>query len=423
MGCAPTATPERLMRPMKTPRLWIETAHETWLGPADEEAGAIVRSLSTENRTLALLAHGEGWAIPTARAALFAAWQALSAGAGLAPVVERLVAALPDGAHLPWAALDAGPLSDEGSRLVQLVECDAPPMFYARRGEVVLLPVVEDEAHGRLLRRCDFQVRDGDYLALVSESTIRARGDRRPWSWRNIALSVRRLTSTGGSAEDLAGALLRIGNQRTPALAPERSAGASVSESANLKEYHLPSTIRHSSFAVLAMRVRPMRSVTVWSGPPADRRRDQEALAKLLVEEGDRVICGDTTAEIAARLLGGRLEMAPPPPEGWAEVPPMLRLTEAAARVDLITEGAVTLRVAQQRLAETQRPRDLAGRLDGASRLAKLLLEADKITFLLGLAVNPAQTERDGTPLRKAAVEKLIQILRTHEKLVSVEEV
>jgi len=144
-------------------------------------------------------------------------------------------------------------------------------------------------------------------------------------------------------------------------------------------------------------------------------------LERLLAEEGTRVICGDTTAEIAARLLGGRLEMEPPPPEGWGEVPPTLRLTGAAERVDLITEGAVTLRVAGRRLAEAQRPRDLAGRSDGASRLAKLLLEADKITFLVGLAVNPAQTERDGTPLRRTAVKKLVEELMMRRKIVSVE--
>jgi hypothetical protein len=53
--------------------------------------------------------------------------------------------------------------------------------------------------------------------------------------------------------------------------------------------------------------------------------------------------------------------------------------------------------------------------------LAKLLLEADKIAFLIGSAVNPAQTERDGTPLRKAAVERLAEDLRTQERLISIE--
>ncbi len=395
---------------MTPPRLWIETAHETWPGTADEGSGIILRTLSTEDRFLALLAHENGWAAPVPRAALLAAWEAWAWGAEFTLTGERLLAKLPVGMHLPWAVLAAGPMSTGGGRPVQLVECDAPPMFYARRGEVVLLPVVEEEAHGRLLRRCDFDVRDGDHLALVSENYIRAKGGAQPWSWRDIAVSIRRLIVTGGSAAELAGALARLADSRW--------------QTADGNPAHSQSAVRRpqSAISILAMRVRPMRSVTVWTGPPVDRRQDQKVLAKLLAEEGMRVICGDTTAEIAARLPGGRLEMEPPPPEGWGEVPPILRLTGSAERVDLITEGAVTLRVVCGRLAEAQRPRDLAGRHDGASRLAKLLLEADKVTFLVGLAVNPAQTERDGTPLRKTAVRKLTQALTVHGKIVSLEE-
>jgi len=44
--------------------------------------------------------------------------------------------------------------------------------------------------------------------------------------------------------------------------------------------------------------------------------------------------------------------------------------------------------------------------------------------FLVGTAINPAQTERDGTPLRKAAVEGLApcrEDLETRGKLISIE--
>jgi hypothetical protein len=77
--------------------------------------------------------------------------------------------------------------------------------------------------------------------------------------------------------------------------------------------------------------------------------------------------------------------------------------------------------VARDRLAEAKRPRDLAGREDGASRLARLLLTADKVRFLVGLAVNPAQTTVEGMPLRKVAIEKLVDDLKARGKIVSVE--
>ena len=316
-------------------------------------------------------------------------------------VVADVLAALPAGEHVAAALLRIG--RDGGA---ELAEIDAPPLFMARKGDFILLPVTEEESSGRLVRRCDFTVQAGDHLALVSEGFIRARGGARPWSWRDVAVSIRRLTSTGCDAEQLAGALVRLANQQI-----SKSANQQISEPA----FRIP----HSAFCILAMFVRPMRTATVWSGPPADRQRDREALARLLAEEGVRIICGDTTAEIAARLLGARLVMEPPPAEGWTEVPPTSHLTGTAERVDLITEGAVTLGVARGRLAEARQPRDLAGRTDGASRLAKLLLEADKITFVEGQAVNPAQRAADGAPLRRAAVAALAEVLRARGKIVS----
>ena len=74
----------------------------------------------------------------------------------------------------------------------------------------------------------------------------------------------------------------------------------------------------------------------------------------------------------------------------------------------------------RRRLVQARRPRDLAGRADGASRLAKLLLEADKVRLLVGAAINTAQTQRDGTPLRKAAVGRLADQLQARGKCVIV---
>jgi hypothetical protein len=79
------------------------------------------------------------------------------------------------------------------------------------------------------------------------------------------------------------------------------------------------------------------------------------------------------------------------------------------------------MRVARERLTYAKRPQDLTGRSDGASRLARLLLTADKVRFLVGLAVNPAQVERDGTPLRKAVVAGLAEELKERGKIVTVE--
>jgi hypothetical protein len=152
---------------------------------------------------------------------------------------------------------------------------------------------------------------------------------------------------------------------------------------------------------------------------------EEVMLEKLMNEPGTRIICGDTTAEIAARLLGAELEMEPRPEDGWMEVPPVSRLhgRPGLERIDLITEGLVTLGKARERMAEAQRARDLPRKEDGATRLARLLLTADKVHFLVGLAVNPAQTaDKAGkVPLRRIVVEDLMNDMKARGKIVSVE--
>ena len=441
-------------------RLWIESAQQSLPGLAGETTGDYVRTLTTEDQFLALvanipgralsfyLAHGteaaprgscarpplevEGWG--EARAALQGALTALERDTPLETVTQTLLAALPEGVHLPVALLQVR----QGS-WASLVECDAPPLFMARGGRLVLLPVIEEESYGRLIRRCDFDLQDGDHMALVSEGFLQGlRWDRR-WGWRDIAIATRRITATRCDAGQLAGALVKQYQRRgtrdagpvtsdglsatlAPALErpgarePERAPGSRDGASAGVS--HLPTAV-----SVLAMFVRPMRTLTLWSGPPASRAAEREMLDRLMAEEDVRVISGDTTAEIAARLLGAQLVIERRPPDGWREVPPTSRMIDPAGteEVDLVTEGVVTMTVARGRLASAHHPRDVAGQGDGASRLAQMLLTADKVQFLVGTAVNPAQVAADGTPLRRVVVEKLVEDLRARGKIVSVE--
>jgi hypothetical protein len=407
-------------------RLWVESAYQTWPGADGESSSDFVSTLTTEDQFIALVA-GSNY-----RDAL----SALERGVTLEAVTENLLTSLPEGAHLPFAILQV-----LHSSHASLIECDAPPLFMARKGRLVLLPVIEEEAHGHLIRRCEFDVRDGDHLAMVSEGYIRAIGWDRRWGWRDVAVSLRRLTQTRCDAEQLAGALMRLaGSWKLEARSSKLEAGNWKLEARSWQgvqrktqnETMSPVSSFQYPVSVLAMFVRPMRTATVWSGPPPDppsilpavaRGKEQAMLDKLMAEEDMRIICGDTTAEIAARLLGARLVLEPRPADGWKEVPPISKMIgpDGAEAVALVTEGVVTMGVARDRLAEAKRPRDLAGREDGASRLAYLLLTADKVHFLVGLAVNPAQTTKDGMPLRKVAIEKLVDDLKTRGKIVSVE--
>ena len=337
----------------------------------------------------------------------------LEQGEPLSTAVEALLATLPEGEHAPFSILQV--LGNQGS----LVECNAPPLFMTRGGDLVLLPVVEEESHGRLIRTCEFSLQDGDHLATVSEGYIRAKGWSRQWGWRDIAISIKRLTETRCDAEQLLGALIRSYER----LAQGERGASSVEGGASSPTSDLRPLTSERDVSILAMFVRPVRTATVWSGPPANRALEEAILEKLMDEPGIRIICGDTTADIAARLLGAELVMEPRPEDGWAQVPPtsQLKAPAYAEGVDLVTEGLVTLGKAREHMASAQRMRDLPRKEDGATRLARALLTADKIHFLVGLAVNPAQTTDAGVPLRRIVIEELMNDLKARGKIVSME--
>jgi len=401
--------------------LWIETTHQSLARAGEEVCGEAVRTFRTEEYFCAILASSPQGGVKGAAQAGRTAEHALGMlQAGDAPdrVAETLIAA----PHVSRSEVTFSILQVLGGDQAHLVECETLPLCLIRGGEVEFLPLSEEVVHGRLLRECRFRLRDGDYMVMVGQGYLcpqpshppyrgtsppklgGAGGGRRGgWGWTDIAVAVRRWTDTRCDADELLGALLRTYRRLNPE--PPRQ-----------------------DVTVVAMHVRPERRATVWTGPPADPAQDEATLEKLMVEPGTRVLCGDTTAQIAARLLGARLELEPRPEDGWAEVPPVSRLEG----VDLVTEGLVTLGKARERMAEAKRVRDLPGGEDGATRLARALLAADRIHFIVGLAVNPAQameirkskieiTNSGTVPLRQLVVEELIRDMKARGKLVSVE--
>jgi hypothetical protein len=368
---------------------WVEFAYRCLPRAGADACVDVVRTFTTEDRFFAVLVGGVQGRDRAAHVA-DEVIAGLRQGALPDAAAETVLVALPRDVHVSLSVLQV-----ERGREAHVVECDAPPLFLVQDGQPVLLPVVEETIGGYLVRQCPFPLRDGDHLAMVSEGFLRPRGRR--WGWPDIAVAVRRWIDTACDADELLGALVRTYQRLNPD-PPRRDV------------------------TVVAMHVRPMRTATVWTGPPADPGQDEAVLRMLMAEHGMRIICGGTTAQIAARLLDAGLETEPRPAGGWAEVPPTFRLEG----MSLVTEGLITLRKAREQMAsgeQAQGARSEFGdrRLDGAARLVRTLLMADKAHFIVGLAVNPRQVDGSGAPLRKGVVGDLMRDLEARGKLVSVE--
>ena len=70
-------------------------------------------------------------------------------------------------------------------------------------------------------------------------------------------------------------------------------------------------------------------------------------------------------------------------------VPPLARIKD----VDLVTEGILTLTVAAELLQSGADKETVKFGVDGASSLVRVLLQADRIHFIVGLGANPAHQD------------------------------
>lgn len=327
----------------------------------------------------------------------------LSRGATTDEVLATLAETLPEckERHLAYATFAA--LHIVEGREAHLIEYDSVPLILVRDGQVLDLPLVEREVAGRRVREGHFTLQQDDTLVMLSDGYIHAGVGgmyRFGWGWKNIATAVRRWAETRGDAWQLVRSL----RQTCLKLYDNKPGDDSTA---------------------IGMRVRPSRALTIFTGPPSDPSLDELAVRKLIESPGGKAICGGTTAQIVARVLGRKLQVDWQPPgkreKGKTKLPPVARLEG----IDLVTEGILTLSAAADLLAQAETIHDLPPGAEADKQLARLLLQADDIYLIVGDALNPNQLADvvRGKPMRQIYLEELIQTLEKRHKQVTVEHI
>ncbi len=173
---------------------------------------------------------------------------------------------------------------------------------------------------------------------------------------------------------------------------------------------------------VCTLRVRRRTPVNLLIGPPASRDDCARMLSLFFSKKGKHIVCGGTTASIAADFLGEKLiaslDFEDP------GIPP----TAIIQGIDLVTEGVITiskvLSYAQDYLAGNELYDQWSRKKDGASQIARLLLEeATDINFYVGKAVNPAHQNPDlpiGFNIKMRLVDELAACLKKMRKRIKV---
>ena len=249
----------------------------------------------------------------------------------------------------------------------RVVEYDTPPAMLLRNRKLQPLSVESREIGGKTIQESMLDLQVGDWVVFVSDGVLNAGiGGVYPlgWGWDQAAKFLEGRAHPSLTAQELAEKVAETG--------AELYAGAPGDD-----------------VSIVVIKVRHRLVATVLTGPPADPRRDEAVLAEFIQRRGLHVVCGGTTAQIVSRHIGQPLEvdlstMKP-------DVPPLGRMEN----VDLVTEGILTLTRAHELLRSGARKDTVKYQTDGAAALVRMLLDADKIHFIVGLAVNPAHQNPD----------------------------
>ncbi|MEE4177264.1 MAG: SpoIIE family protein phosphatase [Bacteroides sp.] len=160
--------------------------------------------------------------------------------------------------------------------------------------------------------------------------------------------------------------------------------------------------------SVVVIYFREPRQLLLCSGPPFDQAKDKELAQIVGGFNGEKIICGGTTADIISRELNipikDTLEFDDP------ELPPISFMEG----IDLVTEGILTLSKVSE-ILEKYSTRTELGK-GPADIIVKLFLESDSIHLWIGTAINVAHQDPNlpvELEIRRTVMKKIAKILES----------
>lgn len=258
------------------------------------------------------------------------------------------------------------------NRSAELIQFDNPDVIMLRGGERWDYPVSTRVVAGKTIRESRFPVQEDDlFIAMSDGAPFAGVGVHLNFGW------------TRGNIINFAEANYLASNSA-------KYVSSIIADECNRLYEGKPG----DDTTVAALRIRRREPVNLVIGPPAQREQDVKMMNLFFAKEGEKIVCGGTTAAIAAKYLGRALLPTLDYPD--PEIPPVSRIKG----VDLVTEGVVTiskvLKIGEGILGGTDANTDWTVKKDGASLVARELFEtATDINFFVGRAINPAHQNPD----------------------------
>jgi len=282
----------------------------------------------------------------------------------------------------------------------ELIQFDNPLTILIRDGSNYEYPTREMNIGGKRIFKSTVKLREGDIFVAMSDGCPHAGlGTMYNFGWKreNIVEFMETVSAGGYTAKTMATILVDKCNELYGEK-PGDDATACV------------------------VKIRSREPMNLLFGPPSNRNDANNMMALLFSKAGKHIVCGGTTASIAATYLGKPLKASLNFEQ--SDVPPIATIEG----VDLVTEGVITinkvLQYAKDYLADNKTYEQWSFKHDGASLICRLLFEeATDINFYVGRAINPAHQNPDlpiNFNIKMNLVQELSECLKKMNKRIKV---
>lgn len=283
---------------------------------------------------------------------------------------------------------------------VELIQYDNPPVIMIRDGARFDYPKTELNIDGKKIFKSLIRLKEDDVFVAMSDGCPHAgigTAYNFGWKYDDIAEFMEMLVPVGYTAKTLSTMLIDEVNKLYGSR-PGDDATACV------------------------IKIRKRVPMNMLFGPPANRDDCEKMMSLFFSKEGKHIVCGGTTASIAAKWLGKPLKASLTFER--SDVPPIAEIDG----VDLVTEGVITVNkvveYAEDYVGENKLYEQWSMQRDGASLICRLLFEeATDINFFVGRAVNPAHQNPDlpiNFNIKMNLVKKLTEALFKMGKKIKV---
>lgn len=350
---------------------FIDIFHHSINKFGEQLCGDKVEVIRTDDSVIAVLSDGLGSGVKANILATLTAKIAatmLKEGASIKDTVDTIVNTLPECNVRKLAYSTFTMIKIDQTGKVYIAEYDNPPILIYRNGRDLPLNKQKIDINGKTILESHFKLKVGDNISVISDGAVHAGVGallNLGWQWDNINDYLRDLSKVEKTSRSVSGHFIGVCN--------------------NLYDDH-----PGDDTTIMNIKVRHIEAIDLFTGPPEDRDMDSWIIRKLIKNEGKKIICGGTTANIASRELERDIYVDIDTMS--KEVPPMAYMDG----IDLVTEGVLTLKQTLE-FIKTYAQDDFVANTNylltnnGASRLANMLInECTHIHFWVGKAVNPA---------------------------------